>query len=81
MELVATDRVAAVVGSRLRNRRRAMLLSVEAVASQTKLAAATLTKAEVGEERLAPKAIIALAKVFGVAPSYFFEGLDKESAY
>ena len=67
--------VEAAIGSRLKARRLAMRLSLARLGELTAIPGSTLAKAEDGEERLAPEALMALAKTFDVSPSWFFEGL------
>ena len=68
--------IEAAMGSRLRARRLAIGLSLADLTRRTAIPDSTLWRVENGKERLAPKAVIALARAFDVTPSWFFESLD-----
>ena len=68
--------VEAAIGSRLKARRLANVMSLGDLAQLSTVPINVLRKAEEGQGRLSPEAVIALARAFDVRPSWFFRGLQ-----
>jgi transcriptional regulator with XRE-family HTH domain len=70
------DGIDAHIGRRLRERRRALGLSQAQLAALLDFTAAQVNRYEHGKTRLSAAGLWRAAEVLGVAPGYFFDGLD-----
>lgn len=68
------------VGARVRARRKLQGVSQEKLADALKLTFQQVQKYERGANRISASKLWDIGKVLGVAPAYFFEGLDPASA-
>lgn len=64
------------VGARVRERRRMLEMSQETLASAVGVTFQQQQKRESGHNRISASALLLTARVLGVGPGWFFEGLD-----
>ena len=64
------------VGQRIRERRLALNLSLDAVERRADLPGGALSRIEAGQRRTGPADLLGIATVLGVSIDYFFDGLS-----
>ena len=74
------DEIDAHIGRRLRERRQALGLSQAQLAARLEFTAAQINRYEHGTTRLSAAGLWRAATILGVAPGYFFDGLDEHGS-